>query len=489
MELSSLTLTQAAQLLQKREISALELTQNHLERIARLESQINAYVTVDTQGALAAAKAADERLQRGDATPLTGIPIAHKDLFITQDLATTCSSRMLAEFKPPYDATVTRRIKEAGGVILGKTNMDEFAMGSSTESSYFGPTHNPWDLERIPGGSSGGSAAAVAADFCVAATGTDTGGSIRQPAALTGITGLKPTYGRVSRFGMVAFASSLDQAGPMTKSAADAALLLQAIAGHDPLDATSIDTPVPDYASLIEGDIRGKRLGIPAEYFGDGLEPDVRKAVEEAIEVFRGLGVETIPIELPHTQHAIPTYYIIAPAEASSNLARYDGVRYGHRCDDPKDLRDLYFRTRAEGFGEEVKRRIMLGTYVLSSGYYDAYYRKAQRVRRLIAGDFTAAFKKVDWILTPTTPGTAFKLGEKTQDPVQMYLSDIFTINVNLAGLPGLSIPCGLDRQGLPIGVQLIGQVLDEGGLLTAAHAFQKATDFHLKRPTPLSAP
>ena len=391
---------------------------------------------------------------------------------------------MLQAFCPPYESTVTRRLKEAGAVVLGKTNMDEFAMGSSNETSFFGPVRNPWDTTRTPGGSSGGSAAAVAAGLCLAAIGTDTGGSIRQPAAMTGITGLKPTYGRVSRYGMIAFASSLDQAGPMTHSIADAALLLHAMAGHDPLDSTSIDSPVPDYRDELTANLKPLRIGIPAEYFAEGLSDSVRKAVEQAIVTFQELGATCLPLSLPCTPYAIPTYYVIAPAEASSNLARYDGVRFGHRCNNPQDLRDMYARSRSEGFGAEVKRRIMLGTYVLSSGYYDAYYRKAQKVRRLIADDFQAAFTQVDLLLTPTAPETAFRIGEKDQDPVRMYLSDIFTINVNLAGLPGLSLPCGFDEHNLPIGLQLIGRPLQEGTLLAAGHAFQQATDWHLRRPS-----
>ncbi len=484
MDLSQISLEQAANLLRQRSLSAVELTRFFLERIAIANPTLNAFITVDEEGALAAARRADERLARGEATPLTGIPLAVKDLFCTKGLRTTCASRMLQAFCPPYESTVTRRLKEAGAVVLGKTNMDEFAMGSSNETSFFGPVRNPWDTTRTPGGSSGGSAAAVAAGLCLAAIGTDTGGSIRQPAAMTGITGLKPTYGRVSRYGMIAFASSLDQAGPMTHSIADAALLLHAMAGHDPLDSTSIDSPVPDYRDELTANLKPLRIGIPAEYFAEGLSDSVRKAVEQAIVTFQELGATCLPLSLPCTPYAIPTYYVIAPAEASSNLARYDGVRFGHRCDNPQDLRDMYARSRSEGFGAEVKRRIMLGTYVLSSGYYDAYYRKAQKVRRLIADDFQAAFTQVDLLLTPTAPETAFRIGEKDQDPVRMYLSDIFTINVNLAGLPGLSLPCGFDEHNLPIGLQLIGRPLQEGTLLAAGHAFQQATDWHLRRPS-----
>ena len=483
MDLSRISINQVAGLLREKSISSVDLTQLYLDRIQQQNPEINAYLTVDVKGALNAAQKADDRLSKGDATPLTGIPLAVKDLFCTEGLTTTCASKMLRHFKPPYESTVTKKLRESGAVILGKTNMDEFAMGSSNETSFFGPVRNPWDKTRIPGGSSGGSAAAVAGALCTASIGTDTGGSIRQPAALTGITGLKPTYGRVSRFGMIAFASSLDQAGPMTQTVEDAAIMLQIMAGHDPMDSTSINMPVPNYRQALSNDIRGLRIGIPKEYFADGIQEPVRQAVEKSIETFQSLGAEILSVSLPHTEYAIPTYYIIAPAEASANLARYDGVRFGHRCENPKDLQDLYFRTRAEGFGDEVKRRIMLGAYVLSSGYYDAYYKKAQKVRRRIANDFETAFQSVDLILTPTTPETAFKIGEKSDDPVRMYLSDIFTINANLAGLPGLSIPCGFDDQKLPIGVQLIGRPLEESVVLSAGHAFQQVTDWHLWNP------
>ncbi|MBF0294494.1 MAG: Asp-tRNA(Asn)/Glu-tRNA(Gln) amidotransferase subunit GatA [Magnetococcales bacterium] len=485
MESALPTLAAASRALAAGTVSSLELTRACLQRIARLNPEINAFITIDEEGALQAAREADARIARKEHTPLTGIPLAIKDIFCTQGLRTTCASAMLANFIPPYESTVTGRLRTAGAVLLGKTNMDEFAMGSSNETSHFGPVRNPWDLDRTPGGSSGGSAAAMAAGMCLGALGTDTGGSIRQPAALTGITGLKPTYGRVSRFGMIAFASSLDQAGPMTRTVEDAALLLQVMAGHDPLDATSIDAPVPDYAAALPCDLRDVRIGIPEEYFGNGLNHEIRAAIEAVQEVYRELGATLVPISLPMTGHAIPTYYIIAPAEASSNLARYDGIRFGHRADQPKDLRDLYCRTRAEGFGPEVKRRIMLGTYVLSSGYYDAYYRKAQQVRRLIAEDFSTAFAKhrLTAILTPTSPETAFLLGEKNQDPVSMYLSDIDTINVNLAGLPAISLPCGLDARGLPIGFQLIGRPLDEPAILATGHAFQQATRWHAHTP------
>ncbi len=478
-----MTIARALAGLERKTFSAVELTRACLQRIETLNPRINAYLHVDAEGALAAAAEADTVRARGAAGPLTGVPLGIKDLFCVQNMPATCGSRMLANFVPPYESTVSARLKAAGAVILGKCNMDEFAMGSSNETSWFGAVKNPWDYERTPGGSSGGSAAATAAGLGCATIGTDTGGSIRQPAALTGTTGLKPTYGRISRFGMIAFASSLDQAGPITRTVEDAALLLRVMAGHDPMDATSIDAPVPDYPAVLDGDIRGLRIGLPREYFTDGLTDGVRRAVEAGKKVFQELGAELVPLSLPHTEYAIPTYYIIAPAEASSNLARYDGVRFGHRCEQPRDLADLYFRTRAEGFGIEVKRRIMLGTYVLSAGYYDAYYRKAQKVRRLIADDFNRAFADVDLILTPTSPDTAFKLGERTEDPIRMFLSDIFTINANLAGLPGISLPCGFDEAGLPIGLQLIARPLDESGLLRAGHAYQRATDWHNRSP------
>jgi aspartyl-tRNA(Asn)/glutamyl-tRNA(Gln) amidotransferase subunit A len=478
-----LTVSRLADLLKKRQISSEDLVHAFLERIEALNPEINAYITIDRAGAIKASQEADDRLDAKQGEMLTGIPIAVKDLFCTKGIRTTCASKILNNFIPPYESTVTSRLKAAGAVILGKTNMDEFAMGSSNETSHFGVVKNPWDQSRIPGGSSGGSAAAMSASLGSAAIGTDTGGSIRQPAALTGITGLKPTYGRVSRFGMIAFASSLDQAGPMTRNAEDAAMLLQTMAGHDPKDATSINAPVPDYMAALNAGVKGLKIGIPEEYFSHGLNDSVAAAVEQAKKQFQDLGAELVPVSLPTTKQAIPTYYILAPAEASSNLARYDGIRFGYRCENPKNLQDLFFRTRAEGFGSEVKRRIMLGTYVLSSGYYDAYYLKAQKVRRLIADDFKAAFKKADLLLAPTTPSTAFKLGEKTGDPVQMYLSDIFTINVNLAGLPAISIPCGFDNSNLPIGLQLIGRPLDESAILSAAHSYQQATDWHTKIP------
>ncbi|MEW7977588.1 MAG: Asp-tRNA(Asn)/Glu-tRNA(Gln) amidotransferase subunit GatA [Candidatus Sedimenticola endophacoides] len=462
--------------------SSVELTRHFLDRIARYDERLNAYITRTEEAALAGARDADARIAAGEAGPLTGIPIAHKDIFCTDGIRTTCGSRMLERFTAPYDATVVSRFKQAGAVVLGKTNMDEFAMGSSNETSYYGAVRNPWDTTRVPGGSSGGSAAAVAARLCVAATGTDTGGSIRQPAALCGITGLKPTYGRVSRYGMIAFASSLDQAGPMAASAEDAATLLQAMAGFDERDSTSAQEPVPDYSAALGGDLAGVRIGLPKEYFGAGLDPAVAASVEQAIDEYRRLGAEVVEISLPNTSLAVPVYYVVAPAECSSNLARFDGVRYGHRCEAPRDLEDLYKRSRAEGFGPEVKRRIMIGTYALSAGYYDAYYLKAQQIRHLISDDFARAFREVDVILGPTTPGTAFALGEKADDPVSMYLSDIYTIAVNLAGLPGISVPVA-PADGRPVGLQLIGNYFQEARLLNLAHRLQQATDWHKAAP------
>jgi len=468
-----------------------ELTRLFLERIRSLNGRLNAFVTVDEELSLAQALVADQRRARGESGPLTGIPVAHKDIFCTKGVRTTCGSRMLANFASPYDAHVIERFNAAGAVLLGKTNMDEFAMGSSNETSYFGPVRNPWDAARVPGGSSGGSAAAVAARMAPAATGTDTGGSIRQPAALTGISGLKPTYGLVSRYGMIAFASSLDQGGPMGKSAADLALLMNAMAGFDARDSTSLERPPEDYGRELDLASAGAaakplsdlRIGLPKEYFGDGLEPDVRARVTEAVRWFQGQGAKTVEITLPNTGLAVPVYYVIAPAEASSNLSRFDGVRYGHRASAYSDLRDMYLRTRAEGFGTEVKRRILIGTYVLSHGYYDAYYLQAQKVRRLIARDFVSAFARCDLIMGPTSPSTAFALGAKADDPVQMYLNDIFTIPAPLAGLPGLSIPCGFDGKGLPVGLQIMGDHFAEAKMLGAAHRYQRATDWHLRAP------
>jgi aspartyl-tRNA(Asn)/glutamyl-tRNA(Gln) amidotransferase subunit A len=468
--------------LRERQFSSTELTRAYLDRIAALDSRYNSFISVDESAAMAAAAAADERLAGGDAAPLTGIPIAHKDIFCTEGLRTSCGSRMLDNFVPPYDATVIQRFKTAGAVMLGKTNMDEFAMGSSNESSFYGPAHNPWDTNLVPGGSSGGSAAAVAGLLAPAATGTDTGGSIRQPAAFCGITGLKPTYGRVSRLGMVAFASSLDQAGPMARSAEDCALLLNAMAGHDPLDSTSANTDSEDYCRTLDNSLEGLRIGLPAEYFGEGLDSATGECINSALRELEAQGATLVNVSLAHSALTIPTYYIIAPAEASTNLSRFDGVRYGHRCKDPADLHDLYTRTREEGFGDEVKRRILVGTYALSAGYYDAYYKKAQQVRRLIKQDFMDCFEQVDIIAGPTTPGPAFALGAKTNDPIAMYLEDVYTLAVNLAGLPGMSVPAGfVDNK--PVGLQLIGRHFDEARLLNVAHRYQQATDWHLRTP------
>ncbi|GAB3310920.1 amidase [Haliea atlantica] len=479
-----LTVAQLIDGLRSKQFSSTELTRHYLERIRRLDPQLNSYITVDESGALDAAAAADRALASatGNLPSLTGIPLAHKDIFCTRDLRTSCGSRMLDNFVPPYDATVVSRLRDAGAVTLGKTNMDEFAMGSSNESSYYGPCHNPWHPGHVPGGSSGGSAAAVAAGLAPLATGTDTGGSIRQPAALCGITGLKPTYGRVSRLGMVAFASSLDQGGPMARTAEDCALLLNAMAGHDPLDSTSAQQAVPDFTGELDQPLAGLRIGLPAEYFGDGLDAETGTRVRDALSLLEQAGATLVDIQLPHTALSIPTYYILAPAEASTNLARYDGVRYGHRCEDPADLRDLYTRTREEGFGDEVKRRILVGTFALSAASYDAYYRKAQQVRRLIARDFQDAFSQVDIIAGPTTPGPAFALGAKTDDPLSMYLEDVYTLAVNLAGLPGLSAPAGRVN-GLPVGLQLIGNHFQESRLLNVAHQLQQRSDWHLQTP------
>jgi aspartyl-tRNA(Asn)/glutamyl-tRNA(Gln) amidotransferase subunit A len=476
------SITEIAAALDRREVSSEELTRHFLGRIARLDGQLNGYVTVTEEQALEQAREADRRRAAGQAGPLTGVPMAHKDIFCTLGVRTACGSRMLDAFVAPYDATVVERIAAAGMVMLGKTNMDEFAMGSSTETSFYGPVRNPWDLERVPGGSSGGSAAAVAARLAPVATGTDTGGSIRQPAALTGLTGLKPTYGRVSRYGMVAFASSLDQGGPFARSAEDAAWLLSAMAGFDPRDSTSLDRPVDDYVGALAAPLDGLRVGLPKEYFGEGLDPKVGAVVEAAVRELERLGARVREVSLPNSALAIPVYYVVAPAECSSNLSRYDGVRYGHRCAEPKSLEDLYKRSRSEGFGAEVKRRIMIGTYALSAGYYDAYYLKAQQVRRLIADDFRRAFEEVDVLAGPTSPTTAFRLGEKTDDPVQMYLSDIYTIAVNLAGLPALALPAGF-AEGLPVGLQLIGNYFSEARLLNVGHRYQQVTDWHLRVP------
>ncbi len=464
------------------DFSSVELTREYLDRIQQLNPRINAFITVTEDQALAQAEDADNLIAKGDGQALTGIPLAHKDIFCTDGITTTCGSHMLENFQAPYSATVIEKFNAQHAVMLGKTNMDEFAMGSSNETSYFGPVKNPWNLECVPGGSSGGSAAAVAASMTAAATGTDTGGSIRQPAALSGITGLKPTYGLVSRYGMIAFASSLDQAGPMARSAQDCALLLQAMAGFDRRDSTSLQRDVPDYEATLEQDLAGLRIGLPAEFFAEGLNPAVAKAVDEAIEQYKKLGATIKDISLPNSKFAVPTYYVVATAECSSNLSRFDGVRFGHRCDEPKDLEDLYKRSRGEGFGAEVKRRILTGTYALSAGYYDAFYLKGQKLRRLISQDFAQAFEQVDVIAGPTAPDVAFKIGDKSDDPVSMYLQDIFTISVNLAGLPGMSIPAGF-VDGKPVGLQLIGNYFDEARLLNVAHQLQLNSDWHLQSP------
>jgi aspartyl-tRNA(Asn)/glutamyl-tRNA(Gln) amidotransferase subunit A len=476
------TIAELSRELAAKNISSVELTELFLNRIQRYNEQLNSFITVTSDHAKDAAKKADALRAKGQASPLLGIPIAYKDIFCTDGIKTSCGSKILDNFIAPYDATIVKNLKAAGTVMLGKTNMDEFAMGSSNETSYYGPVKNPWDMDYVPGGSSGGSAAAIAASLTPAATGTDTGGSIRQPAALCGITGLKPTYGRVSRYGMIAFASSLDQGGPFAKSAEDTALLLNAMSGFDERDSTSVNEPVPDYAAALNNDIKGVRIGLPKEYFSNGLSDAVAKVIQAAIKEYEKLGAIITEISLPHTALSVPAYYVIAPAECSSNLARYDGVRFGYRCDNPHDLLDLYKRSRSEGFGEEVKRRIMVGTYVLSAGYYDAYYIKAQKIRRLIRDDFVNAFKQVDVILSPTAPTPAFKLGEKTSDPISMYLSDIYTIAVNLAGLPGISLPAGFVGK-LPIGMQLIGHLFGEAKLLNIAHQYQTVTDWHKRIP------
>ena len=484
MDLYRVTIHDLHQLLKRKEVSVEEIVRSVLQRIEAAEEKVKAYLLVKADVALAQAKAVDREMKLGASpTPLTGIPLAIKDVICTGGTPTTCSSRILQNFIPPYDATVICRLKKERAILIGKTNMDEFAMGSSTENSAFFTTRNPWDLSRVPGGSSGGSAAAVAAGEAIAALGSDTGGSIRQPASFCGVTGMKPTYGRVSRFGLVAFASSLDQIGPFARDVEDCALLLNAICGHDPQDSTSVDMPVPDFTESLVPDMKGFRLGIPAEYFVEGMDPGVKSSIERAIGVLQDLGASCEEVSLPHTAYAVAVYYLVATAEASSNLARYDGVKYGYRAKNPADLLEMYSSTRAQGFGTEVKRRIMLGTYALSSGYYDAYYLKAQKVRTLIRQDFEQAFAKFDVLVTPTAPTPAFRIGEKVDDPLQMYLSDIFTIPCNLAGLPGISIPCGLSKEGLPIGLQILGKPFEEGKILRAAHAFQQATDWHLRRP------
>ncbi len=468
--------------LEKKEISSAELTRHFLGRIERHKT-LNAFITLDPEKSLAQAKTADALRAKGQAPRLAGVPLAQKDIFCADGWRTTCGSKILSNFVAPYDATVIRKFNAAGMVCLGKTNMDEFAMGSSNETSFYGPVKNPWNTETVPGGSSGGSAAAVAARLAPAATGTDTGGSIRQPAALTNLTGLKPSYGRVSRYGMIAFASSLDQGGPMAQTAEDAALLLNVMAGFDPRDSTSVEAPVPDYTAALKHSIKGMRIGLPKEYFGEGLSAEVARVIEAAIGEYKKLGAEIVEVSLPNSHLAIPCYYVLAPAEASSNLARFDGARYGYRAPEYSDLIDMYKKSRAQGFGAEVKRRIMIGTYALSAGYYDAYYLKAQKLRRLIAEDFRQAFETCDVILGPTSPTTAFRLGEKSDDPVAMYLSDIYTISVNLAGLPGMSIPAGFDGKGLPVGLQLIGRYFGEEKLLNVAHQYQQATDWHRRIP------
>ena len=476
------TLAQLSAGLKAGEYSSVELTQHFLSRIEQFDSTLNSFITVTPEQAFEQAKSADARRAAGDASDLTGIPIAHKDIFCTQGVRTSCASKMLDNFISPYDATVVTKLAEAGVVCVGKTNMDEFAMGSSNETSYYGPVRNPWNTDCVPGGSSGGSAAAMSASLAAAVTGTDTGGSIRQPAALTGITGLKPTYGRVSRYGMIAFASSLDQAGPMTKTAEDAAMMLQAMAGFDAKDSTSADRPVDDYVSGLNNPIAGLKVGVVKEFMTGDLDSGIAASTQAMIDELKRQGAEIVEVSLPNAHLSVPAYYVVAPAECSSNLSRFDGVRFGHRCDNPKDLTDLYERSRSEGFGSEVKRRIMIGAYALSAGFYDAYYIKAQKIRQLIANDFAEAFKQCDVIVSPTAPDTAFKLGEKTDDPVSMYLQDIYTIAVNLAGLPGMSIPAQ-HANGMPVGFQLVGNLFDEARLLNVAHQIQQATDWHLATP------
>ena len=475
-------ITEIATGLAKGEYSSVEITQAYLDQIGRHNPDLNAYITVTGAQALAQAKAADASRAKGAAGVFTGVPFAHKDIFCTTGVLTTCGSRMLDSFIAPYDATVVARLQAAGGVMLGKTNMDEFAMGSSNETSWYGPVKNPWDRTLVPGGSSGGSAAAVSGHLAPAATATDTGGSIRQPASFCGLTGIKPTYGRVSRWGMIAFASSLDQAGVLTHSAEDAAIMLQLMSGFDPKDSTSVDLPVPDYRATLNQPLNGLRIGLPKQHFTEGLNSEVEVQIRNAVKEFEKLGATIKEVSLDNSHLSVAAYYVIAPAEASANLSRYDGVRFGHRCTKPTDLEDLYKRSRAEGFGAEVKRRIMVGTYALSAGYYDAYYIKAQKVRRLIKDDFARAFNEVDVIMGPTSPHTAFPIGSKTKDPVKMYLEDIYTIAVNLAGLPGLSIPAGMVN-GLPVGLQIVGRDFDEARLLNIAHKFQQATDWHKRTP------
>ncbi len=483
--LYELTIHEASEKLGSGEITATELTEAVLKRILAVDNEVKAYLTLTPEDALEQARQVDARYAAGERGPLLGIPLAIKDVLCTRGVPTTCGSRILEDFIPPYDATAVARLKAAGAILLGKTNTDEFAMGSSTENSAFFPTHNPWDLTRVPGGSSGGSAAALAADGCLGALGTDTGGSVRQPAALCGVVGLKPTYGLVSRYGLVAYASSLDQVGVLAKDVTDAAILLQAIAGHDPRDSTSLDTLFPDYVGRIgnPAHIHGIRVGVPKEYFIEGMQPEVEAAVRAAVDTLADLGAEVREVSLPHTDYALPVYYLIAPAEASANLARYDGVRYGLRVDEGGGMIEMYKATRGQGFGAEVKRRIMLGSYALSAGYYDAYYLKAQKVRTLIKADFDAAFAQVDVIVAPTSPTTAFRIGEKVDDPLKMYLSDVFTLSMNLAGNCGLSLPCGFDGNGLPIGMQIMGPPLGEEQVLRVAYAYEQATEWHTWKP------
>ena len=476
------TITQLVDGLKNRVFSSTEITQHFLSRIKTLDPAFNSVITLTEGQAIEAARLADQQLAKGDSAPLCGIPVLHKDIFCTNGVRTSCGSKMLDNFVPPYDATVVENFKNSGAIMLGKTNMDEFAMGSSNETSFYGPVKNPWATNSVPGGSSGGSAAAIAARLAPGATATDTGGSIRQPAALCGITGLKPTYGRVSRWGMIAFASSLDQAGPMARTAEDCALLLNCMASYDNKDSTCVDRPVPNYSANLGDSIKGLRIGIPKEYFSEGLNAGTEKAVRESLAEYEKMGAELVEISLPNTGLSVPAYYVIAPAEASANLSRFDGVKYGHRCDNPKDLEDLYRRSRAEGFGDEVQRRILIGTYCLSAGYYDAYYGKAQQVRELIRQDFTQAFEKVDLIMGPTCPSPAFEFGSKGNDPVAMYLEDIYTISTNLAGLPGMSLPCGM-VDNKPVGLQIIGNYFDEARMLNAAHQFQQVTDWHTQAP------
>ena len=486
MELYELTIHELHEKLKKREVSSVEATKGCLDRIGMVEEKVHAFITVTPEEALQAAAAADRRIDTGDVDILTGIPIALKDIYLTKGILTTCASKILANFIPPYDATSWLKLKERGAVLLGKLNQDEFAMGSSTESSHFGPTRNPWDLEHIPGGSSGGSAAVIAARQAIATLGTDTGGSIRQPASHCGCVGLKPTYGRVSRYGVIAYASSLDQVGPVTRDVTDCAIMLGAVAGHDPADSTSVNLPVPDYTGALVSDVKGMKIGLPKECFIEGLDPDVQKAMDEAIATYRQLGAQFVEISLPTLDYSVAAYYLIATAEASSNLARYDGVRFGHRSETAQSLIEMFSKSRDEGFGVEVKRRIMLGTYALSAGYYDAYYIKAGQVRTLIRQDFDRAFGRFDLLVGPVSPTVAFGIGEKTDDPVAMYLSDVCTIPVNLGGLPGMSLPCGFSAEGLPIGLHIVGRALGEETMLRAAYAYEQSTDFHLRRSHPV---